>query len=161
SILIMILAIGFAAIGFVPIVLSVLIGLVAMVLTGCIDSSNVYKQIEWKVYLLIAGLIPLGIAIQNTGLDNWIAESFVSTAGNLEVFWVIAFFFFVTVIITNIMANNATALIMAPISVSIAQQMNIDPHALLLTVMFGASTSFFTPIGYHTLTLIYVPGKYK
>lgn len=161
SIGILALSIGLAAIGIIPIALSVLIGVVAMVLTGCIDSSNVYKQIEWKVYLLIAGLIPLGIAIQNTGLDSWIADSFVSTTGSLHVFAIISLFFFVTVIITNVMANNATALIMAPIAITIAQQLNINPHALLLTVMFGASTSFFTPIGYHTLTLIYVPGKYK
>lgn len=158
---IMILAILLAALGIVPIVLSALAGIVAMVVSNCIDPSQMYKQIEWRVYFLIAGLIPLGIAIQNTGLDKWIASSFVSSVDSLNIFSIILILFFVTCIVTNFMANNATALIMAPIAVSIAQQLNIDPHALLLTVMFAASTSFFTPIGYHTLTLIYVPGKYK
>jgi di/tricarboxylate transporter len=69
-------------------------------------------------------------------------------------------YLFIT-LMTNILANNATALLMSPIVISIALQMDIDPHALLLTVILAASTSFFTPVGYHTLTLIYGPGKYR
>ncbi len=153
--------IALAAVGLVPIVISALGGVMLMAVTKCIQLNDAYKRVEWKVYFLIAGLIPLGIAIQNTGLDVKIATGFISVTTGLSFAWVIALLFGFTVVITNVMANNATALLMAPIAVSVAQQLGIDPKALLLTVMFGASTSFFTPVGYHTLTLVYGPGRYK
>ncbi len=153
--------IALAAVGLVPIVISALGGVMLMAVTKCIHLNDAYKRVEWKVYFLIAGLIPLGIAIQNTGLDVKIATGFIGVTAGLSFAWVIALMFGFTVVITNVMANNATALLMAPIAVSIAQQLGIDPKALLLTVMFGASSSFFTPVGYHTLTLIYGPGRYK
>ena len=153
--------IALAAVGLVPIVISALGGVMLMAVTKCIHLNDAYKRVEWKVYFLIAGLIPLGIAIQNTGLDVKIATGFIGVTAGLSFAWVIALMFGFTVLITNVMANNATALLMAPIAVSIAQQLGIDPKALLLTVMFGASTSFFTPVGYHTLTLVYGPGRYK
>ncbi len=154
-------AIAAAAFNLVPIAISALGGVLAMAVTGCITMNEAYKRVEWKVYFLIAGLIPLGIAIQNTGLDDRIAGAFITTTRGLEPFAVIVILYAFTVVITNIMANNATALLMAPIAIKIAQQLHIDPKALLLTIMFAASTSFFTPVGYHTLTLIYTPGRYK
>lgn len=150
-----------AATGLVPIVISGLGGVMLMAITKCIHLNDAYKRVEWKVYFLIAGLIPLGIAIQNTGLDAKIAGGFLGITEGLPLQWVIVSLFVFTVLITNVMANNATALLMAPIAVKVAQQLGIDPKALLLTVMFAASTSFFTPVGYHTLTLVYTPGRYK
>ena len=161
AVLIFAAVIAVAAAGWVPIVISALGGVMLMAVTRCIHLNDAYKRVEWKVYFLIAGLIPLGIAIQNTGLDVKIATGFISVTAGLSFAWVIGLMFGFTVIITNVMANNATALLMAPIAVSVAQQSGIDPKALLLVVMFGASTSFFTPVGYHTLTLIYSPGRYK
>lgn len=153
--------IAVAAVGLVPIVISALGGVMLMAVTRCIHLNDAYKRVEWKVYFLIAGLIPLGIAIQNAGLDVKIATGFITVTAGLSFAWVIALLFGFTVVITNVMANNATALLMAPIAVSVAHQMGVDPKALLLTVMLGVSTSFFTPVGYHTLTLIYSPGRYK
>jgi|JI6StandDraft_1071083.scaffolds.fasta_scaffold00755_1 di/tricarboxylate transporter len=161
AVLIFVGVIAAAATGLVPIVISALGGVMLMAVTKCIHLNDAYKRVEWKVYFLIAGLIPLGIAIQNTGLDAKIAGAFLSVADGLSLAWVIGILFVFTVVITNVMANNATALLMAPIAVKVAQQLGIDPKALLLTVMFAASTSFFTPVGYHTLTLIYTPGRYK
>ena len=154
-------AITVAALGLAPIVISALGGVLLMALTKCIDMNDAYKRVEWKVYFLIAGLIPLGIAVQNTGLDDQIAKAFLDITHGLDGFAVIVILYAFTVLVTNVMANNATALLMAPIAVKIALQLGIDPKALLLTVMFGASTSFFTPVGYHTLTLVYTAGRYK
>ncbi len=154
-------AIAVAAFNLVPIAVSALGGVLAMAVTRCITMNETYKRVEWKVYFLIAGLIPLGIAIQNTGLDDLIAGGFILMTNGLEPLSVIVILYIFTVVVTNIMANNATALLMAPISIKIAQQLDMDPKALLLTIMFAASTSFFTPVGYHTLTLIYTPGRYK
>ncbi len=159
--LIFIAVIATAAAGLAPIVVTSLGGVMLMAMTRCIVLSDTYKRVEWKVYFLIAGLIPLGIAIQNTGLDKLAADGFISMASGLSFAWVVAILFGFTVLVTNIMANNAAALLMAPIAISIAQGLHVDPKALLLTVMFGASTSYFTPVGYHTLALVYTPGRYK
>src|SRR5690606_41473701 len=97
--LIMAAAVGLAALGIVPIVLSALAGVVAMAITGCIETADVYKKIEWKVYFLIAGLIPLGVAIQNTGLDSWIADFFVNSFHDVHLLWIILLLFFITVVI--------------------------------------------------------------
>lgn len=161
AVLIFVGVIAVAALGLVPIVIASLVGVMIMAVTKCIHLNESYRRVEWRVYFLIAGLIPLSIAIQNTGLDVKAATGFISLAADLDLAWVIALLFGFTVLTTNIMANNATALLMAPIAVSIAQQMGIDPKALLLTIMLAASTSFLTPVSYHTLALIYTPGHYK
>jgi di/tricarboxylate transporter len=132
-----------------------------MFITGCIKPGEAYSRVDWKVYFLIAGLIPLGKAIQNTGLDDLIAGSFVGLTGHFQPLLIIMILFLFTTLLTNLLANNATALLMSPIAISIAIQTGIDPHALLLTVILASSTSFFTPMGYHTLTLMYGPGKYR
>jgi di/tricarboxylate transporter len=161
AVLIFAAAIATAAFDLVPITISALGGVLAMAVTRCIDLSATYKRVEWKVYFLIAGLIPLGIAIENTGLDDHMAEAFIRASQGFTPFAVVVTLYVATALITNVMANNATALLMAPIAVKIAVQLGIDPKALLLTIMFGASTSFFTPVGYHTLTLVYTPGHYR
>jgi len=161
AVLIFVAVIVFAALGLLPIVISSLLGVMIMAVTKCIQLKESYRRVEWKVYFLIAGLIPLSIAIQNTGSDVLAATGFISLTAGLDMAWVIALLFGFTVLITNLMANNATALLMAPIAVSIAQQMSIDPKALLLTIMLAASTSFLTPVGYHTLALVYTPGRYR
>jgi di/tricarboxylate transporter len=161
AVLIFAAAIAAAAFDLVPIAISALGGVLAMAVTHCIDLNATYKRVEWKVYFLIAGLIPMGIAIENTGLDDQMAKAFIQASHGFSPFAVVVTLYATTVLITNIMANNATALLMAPIAVKIALQLGMDPKALLLTIMFGASTSFFTPVGYHTLTLVYTPGHYR
>ena len=161
AVVIFVISIAAAGLGLVPIVIATLGGVLAMAITKCIDMTDAYKRVEWKVYFLIAGLIPLGIALQNTGLDDLIAAGFTSATHGSGGFAVIVILYAFTALVTNVMANNATALLMAPIAIKIANQLGIDPKALLLTVMFAASTSFFTPVGYHTLTLIYTPGRYR
>lgn len=161
AVLIFAAVIAVAAAGLAPIVITALAGVMLMAVTKCIQLNESYKRVEWKVYFLIAGLIPLGIAIQNTGLDVLAATGLVNLSTGLSFGWIIALLFGFTVVITNVMANNATALLMAPIAVSVAHQLGIEPKALLLTVMLAASTSFFTPVSYHTLAMIYTPGQYR
>ena len=132
-----------------------------MAFLGIFKTEKLYEKIDWKIYFLLAGIIPLGVAMQNTGLDMQVASLVINSTDGLEPFWVILAFFLTTTLVTNFISNNAAALLMAPVVLSLAGQTDIDPKALLLAVTFGASTCFVSPLGYHTLAIIYGPGKYK
>ncbi|AEV31847.1 di-/tricarboxylate transporter [Owenweeksia hongkongensis DSM 17368] len=150
-----------AALNIIPIAVSALGGVVLMAFLGIFKTEKLYEKIDWRIYFLLAGIIPLGVAMQNTGLDKEMAALVISSTDGFEPFWVILAFFLTTTLVTNFISNNAAALLMAPVVLSLAGQTDIDPKALLLAVTFGASTCFVSPLGYHTLAIIYGPGKYK
>lgn len=150
-----------AALNVISIAVGALGGVVLMAFLKIFKTETLYERIDWRIYFLLAGIIPLGVAMQNTGLDTLMAEQVVSLTTGLAPFWVIFSFFIATTLITNFISNNAAALLMAPVVLSLAGQTNIDPKALLMAITFGASTCFISPLGYHTLAIIYGPGKYK
>lgn len=113
------------------------------------------------VILLLAGAIPLGIAMDKTGAADWLAHHVATAFGPMGPRAVIAAFYLMTSILTSIMSNNATAVVMTPIALVTAGDLGMNPYALLVAVMFGASADFMTPIGYQTNTLIYGPGGYR
>ncbi len=158
---IMVLVILLAAFNLVPIAVGALSGVVLMAFLGIFKTEKLYEKIDWRIYFLLAGIIPLGVAMQNTGLDMQVASLVMEGTDSLQPFWVILAFFLSTTLVTNFISNNAAALLMAPVVLSLAGQTNIDPKALLLAITFGASTCFVSPLGYHTLAIIYGPGKYK
>lgn len=150
-----------AAFEIIPIAVGALGGVVLMAFLGIFQTQNLYERIDWRIYFLLAGIIPLGIAMQNTGLDKLLATEIVELTSDLAPFWVILSFFLATTLVTNFISNNAAALLMAPVVLNLAGQTDIDPKALLMAITFGASTCFISPLGYHTLAIIYGPGKYK
>ncbi len=150
-----------AAFNVISIVVGALGGVVLMAFLKIFKTETLYERIDWRIYFLLAGIIPLGVAMQNTGLDMLLAEQVVDITDGLAPFWVILSFFVATTLVTNFISNNAAALLMAPVVLSLAGQTNIDPKALLMAITFGASTCFISPLGYHTLAIIYGPGKYK
>ncbi len=161
ALLIIVLVVLLAALEILPIAVSALGGVVLMAFLGIFKSQTLYERIDWRIYFLLAGIIPLGIAMQNTGLDKLLATGVISLTEGLPPFWVILSFFLATTLITNFISNNAAALLMAPVVLNLAGQTHIDPKALLMAITFGASTCFISPLGYHTLAIIYGPGKYK
>jgi len=150
-----------AALGLLPLEVSALTGCAAMYLTGCVSPTYIYRKMDWKIIFLLAGMIPLGVAFQNSGASDYIVNLIMENFGSVSVRGIISVLFFITVLLTSFMSNNATAILIAPIAIALAQQMGLDPKMFLITVMFAASTSFLTPIGYQTNTLVYGPGKYK
>lgn len=140
---------------------SAMLGCVLMFLTGCLSLQRSYRRIDWSIFFLLAGMIPLGAAIVNTGLDVMVATHFLKIFSELNPVFILAGLFLVTTGITSIMSNNATAILLSPIALSIATQLDLDPRPFLVIVMYGASTCYFTPIGYQTNMLIYGPGKYS
>jgi len=150
-----------ASIGWLNILVAAFTGVALLFVTGCVSPSYVYKHMDWKIILLLAGMIPLGIAVEKTGLSQFLADYLLILFSNADPLTIIGALFSVTVLLTSFISNNATAILLAPIAISLAQGMGIDSKPLLLAVMIGASVSFLTPIGYQTNTLIYGPGKYK
>ena len=150
-----------AGIGLAPILVTSLTGCVLMFLTECITIREAYRSVEWKIIFLLAGLIPLGVAIQNSGAAELISDNLFLFLGDLSPVLVVGILFLFTSMLTSIMSNNATAILIAPIGIGLANQMGVDPRAFLIAIMFAASTSFITPVGYQTNTLIYGPGNYR
>ena len=150
-----------AALNLMPILVSALVGVVLMVLTGCLKAGEIYGAIRWDVIFLLAGLIPMGIAMEKSGATTWLADKILIVGNNFSGFWVLIFFYFVTTILTEILSNNASVILMIPIAVKVAESLTINPFAIMFTVTFAASNSFMTPIGYQTNTMVYSPGGYR
>ncbi|WP_017303105.1 SLC13 family permease [Spirulina subsalsa] len=150
-----------AAFDIVPILVSSLAGVILMVVTGCLKPGEIYGAVRWDIIFLLAGLIPLGIAMDKSGTTQWLADHLVSLGGSLSGYWILVFFFLVTSILTEILSNNASVVLMLPVAVKVAQTLSLNPFAFMFAVMLAASNSFATPIGYQTNTMVYGPGGYK
>ncbi|MDH3711608.1 MAG: SLC13 family permease, partial [Cyclobacteriaceae bacterium] len=161
SFFIVVLVVLLAALDIVPILTSTLIGAMLMLLSKNVSLQKAYQFVEWKVIFLLAGLLPLGIAIHNTGLDQLVSEGIFTLTEGWPLQFTISLLFLITVVLTSVISNQATAILLVPVAISLAANMGLDPKPFLLTVLFAASTSFATPIGYQTNTLIYGAGNFK
>ncbi len=153
--------VGLAALEIVPILISALGGIVAMVATGCVKPNEVYESVDWSVIVLLAGLIPLGVAMERTGGAEWLAAVILVGTDGLSPVLVLALFYLFTALVTNIISNNASVVLMIPVAVEAAVSLGVDPFTFVLAVTFGASTAMLTPIGYQTNLMVYGPGGYK
>jgi di/tricarboxylate transporter len=132
-----------------------------MVITGCLKPGEVYGSVRWDIIFLLAGLIPLGIAMDNSGTTAWMAKYLVGAGGNLSGYWILLFFYLITSFLTEILSNNAAVVLMIPVAVEVAKTLGLNPYAFMFAVTFAASNSYLTPIGYQTNTMVYAPGGYK
>jgi di/tricarboxylate transporter len=161
AISIMVGVIILAALEWVPILVSAWIGVVLMLLTGCLKPGELYSSVRWDVIFLLAGLIPLGIAMENSGATQWLADRMVALGGNWSGYALLTLFFIITSLVTEILSNNACVVLLLPIAAKVAESLSLNPYAFMFTVMFAASNSFMTPIGYQTNTMVYGPGGYR
>lgn len=150
-----------AAAGLVPIVVSALVGAVLIILTGCIRSDDISRAINWKVIFLLAGIIPLGIAMDKTGAAGMISQFILYFLGDLGPGVVLSAFFLVTVLLTGMISNQATATLLTPVAIQAAEALGVSARPMMFAIAFAASLSFTTPMGYQTNTLVYGPGHYK
>jgi di/tricarboxylate transporter len=151
----------FAAFDWLPILVTALVGVILMIVTGCLKPGEIYGAVRWDVIFLLAGLIPLGIAMNNSGATEWLADRLVDLGGNLSGYWILLFFYLATSVVTEILSNNASVVLMLPVAVKVAETLNLNPLAFMFCVTFAASNSYMTPIGYQTNTMVYGPGGYK
>ena len=153
--------VGAAALTPVPIVVAALAGALGMVLTGCLKPTEVYDSVQWDVIFLLAGVIPLGIAMDATGGSDLLAELVVASSTALPALGVLALLYVVTAVLTNIVSNNAAVVLMIPVAADAALQLGASIFAFVLAVTFAASTAFMTPVGYQTNLFVYGPGGYR
>jgi len=153
--------IGLAAFNVVPILVAALIGSVGMVLTRCLTIEEAYQAIDWRVIFLLGGILPLGLALEQSGGAAWLVERVLSPLVGAGPLIVLAVLYILTALLTETMSNNAAAVLLAPIAFSLATAMGVDPRPFLIAITFAASTSFATPVGYQTNTMIYAPGGYR
>lgn len=152
--------VGGAALGM-PILVTAIVGCVLMVLTGCLRVNELHESIRWDVIFLLAGVIPLGLALERTGAALWLANLAAQPADDVPPVVLLLIFYVMAMILTELISNNATVVVMVPVGVATATALGLDPRAFVLAIMFAASTSFSTPVGYQTNTMIYGPGGYK
>ena len=150
-----------AALGIYPIVSAAVGGAVLMVVSGCLPVRRVYKEIDWVVIVLLGGLIPLGIALETTGAAAHAANLVLRIGGEMGPHFALGLFVLLTSLLTGAMSNNATAALLAPLAITIADALAVDARPFLIGLTFAASAAFYTPIGYQTNLLVYGPGGYK
>jgi di/tricarboxylate transporter len=142
-----------AALGLFPIVVSAGAGVIVMVITGCIHPVDVHKAINWKVIFLLAGVIPLGVAMQKTGAARLLSDLIVGSLGHLGPRAVLSGYFLLTMLLTALISNQATAAILAALAIETAEGMGVAARPFLMAVTFAASLSLITPWAYQTNTL--------
>ena len=150
-----------AAFKVMPIEGLALIGAAIVVATGCVRSEEAYKAIEWPIIILIFGMLAVSIAMRESGLADMLAGLLVGWGGGLSPWMMLAIVILITSIATEMISNNAVAVLFTPVVIAVAQQLGVDPRPFVVGVMFAASASFATPIGYQTNTLVYSAGNYR
>lgn len=161
AIVILVAVVALAALNILPIMVSALTGVVAMLLTGVVRASEMYKDIDWRVIFMLAGIIPLGIALEQTGAANYLGGVLASSGRYLPPIFVLWLFYVATGLITEFISNNAAVLLMIPVAAATATQIGANEFAFVLAVMFAASTAFMGPVGYQTNLFVYGPGGYS
>jgi di/tricarboxylate transporter len=150
-----------SALNIIPILTAVLIGALGLLLSGCLTLDEAYQAIDWKVIFLLGGILPLGLALQQTGTAAWLADILLKPLEGMGPVFVLASLYLVTAVLTEGMSNVAAAILLAPIALSMAAGMGVNPQPFLIGITFAASTSFATPIGYQTNMMIHGPGGYR
>ncbi len=147
--------------GWLPIYLSAILGATLMILTRCLSMDEAYEFIEWRAVFLIAGMLPLGVALQASGAATFLTSQVVATIGAYGPYAVIAALYMVTALAAQVMPTSAVAILMAPIALGTAQDLGLSPYSLLMTVSLSASASFMSPVAHPANILIMGPGGYR
>jgi di/tricarboxylate transporter len=141
--------------------IAMFIGALLMVLSGTLTMDEAYQSIEWKSVFLIAGMLPLGLAMENTGTAQLLADQIINLIGGWGVLAVMMGIFIMTGLLTEVMSNAAATVLAVPIAIDAAMRLGANPHTFVMAIVVAASTSFLLPIGHQVNVLIYGPGGYK
>lgn len=150
-----------AALNIAPILLLAVLAVAVVLVTGCIDADEAFSYIDGQLLALIFGMLAVGAGLQNSGAISLIVDGVSPGLATLPAPLIVLIVFLMTSTLTEIVSNNAVAVIMTPIAISLGAALGLDPRPLVVAVMIAASCAFATPIGYQTNTLVYGPGGYK
>lgn len=150
-----------AAVGVMPIAGLAIIATVGVVLAGCVRPDEIYDAIEWRLLILIFGMLGLSVAMDETGAALLVVQGMLALVGPFGPLVALSAIYLIGSMLTEVVSNNAIAVLMVPIAVGVAQQFGVDPRPFVVAVMFAASASFATPIGYQTNTFVFHAGNYR
>jgi len=158
--------VGFTTFTNFPIAASAIIGVGVLLVTKCINSKEAFSSVGWNIIFLIYGMLALGLAMQETGASKLLADNAVAGVNTFvplewQPYVMLAVLYLMCSVLTEILSNNATAALLAPVGISIAATMGVDPRAFLVVTAIASSASFATPIGYQTNTFVYGVGGYQ
>lgn len=160
-ILILVAIMGLAALSVLPIEVLAIAGVVLMILMGVITAEDAYQAIDWQVIFLIAGFIPLGLALESSGAIELLVHGLVAGLGGLGPLVMLGAFYLVTNLSSDVVSNQAIAVLMTPVALATAVALQVDPRPFVIAIAFAASNSFGSPVGYHTNVMIYGAGSYR
>ena len=146
---------------WLPIPIAAICGAVAMALTGCFGRKDVYEGVDWKIIILLGAILPLGIAIERSGLSETLVQMGLGVVGDHGPLAGLLMVYLLTALLTELMGHNPSVVLMVGIAVSVAHAMHVDPRPFVVAVAFAAATSFATPVGYPTNTMVYYAGGYR
>jgi di/tricarboxylate transporter len=132
-----------------------------MALTGCFGRKDVYEGMDWKIIILLGAILPLGIAIEKTGLSGTVVQLGMLLVGDHGPLAALLMIYLLTALLTELMGHNPSVVLMVGIAVSVAHAVHADPRPFVIAVAFAAATSFATPVGYPTNTMVYYAGGYR
>ena len=161
AVLIMLVVLIPVILDWVPIAIATLAGVVLMILTRCLTMEEAYRSIEWKAIFLIAGMLPLGTAMEQTGAASYLAEGMVALVGPFGPLAVTAGLFLLAALASQVMPNPAVAVLLAPIALNTASDLGISPYPLMMAVAISASAAFLSPVGHSANVLVMGPGGYR
>jgi di/tricarboxylate transporter len=161
ALLVMVAVLVPVMLGWLSIAITAVMGVVLMILTGCLTMDEAYRSIEWKAIFLIAGMLPLGIAMEQTGAASFLAEGMVSLVGVHGPLAVMAGLFVLAALASQVMPNPAVAVLLAPIAYNTASDMGVSSYPLMMAVAVSASAAFLSPVGHSANILVMGPGGYR
>ncbi|NHK26356.1 SLC13 family permease [Parvularcula flava] len=150
-----------ASFGVLPISIAAIVGAVTVLATRCLEADEAFQAIDWRVLMLILAMLAIGAALDKTGLISDIVVALEPLMAGLPPLVALAVVYLICTMLTEIVTNNAVAIIMTPIAIALAEGLGVDARPFVVAVMFAASASFLTPIGYQTNTLVYNAGGYR
>ncbi len=161
AIAIMVAVVVVSGMHWLPIPVAAIAGAVAMAIAGCFGRKDLYEGMDWKIVVLLAAILPLGTAIENSGLSRHLVEAGMQLVGSHGPLAALLMVYLLTALLTELMGHNPSVVLMVGIAISVAHSVNADPRPFVIAVAFAAATSFATPVGYPTNTMVYYAGGYR
>lgn len=159
--IILVVTVALMASGIVPNVIAALLGCLMFGLFGCIDMNAAYRSIHWQTLILIVGMLPFSIALQRTGGIDVAADWLLAVVGGASPRVVLGTLFILTAVLGLFISNTATAVLMAPVAIAVADKLGVSPYPFAMTVALAASAAFMTPVSSPVNTLVTGPGNYS
>jgi di/tricarboxylate transporter len=153
-------ALFLGSVSLVPLPAAMLLGALLVFLTGCITPDDAYRQVDWKILILIGSMLGLGVAMQFTGASEFLAKGLIELVGTWNPLWLLTGFFALTVLLTQPMSNQAAAAVVIPVALQTATQLGLNPRTFAMMIAVAASTSYLTPLEPACL-MVYGPGRYR